>query len=458
MSTIITKIAGWFGLVHEDNHESATETASDLTGVSPGKKSKAPKYGQFQPVVEALQLALEQFAVGELQGHRAINPNLRCRVTLIEIRPLSEDAATPLRVLLNVHKPDAIAGFIQREILANLPNGRHYDFSMFDGLAPLPFQDSNEQLVDDDPLLAEFGHTNSRAGDYDIGIQWDAVDIQVAKAPVSAEPAQEKNPPPLSDDIWFVSDGVTITKQSISPKSPSEAISIGKAENSDILIKGTYVSALHGSLWFDQGQWWYQDKDSTNGSCVRRPRVADVLFPKRGEATSSKHGPLAIPTGSRIYLSAIVEDATPFIELPASVSSPEKNAGKIGTPLQPLPPPSSPDVTALALLSIGNVDDRAKQSLIVTTLPFLVGRSSKADWVIPSQHAGLSSEHLKITAIRSDGAHIRILGKTGVLLEDISITQGNETLWPWGKTMRFGTRDDLPPLLVTLHLPAEAEK
>lgn len=196
MPGIITKIAIWSGLTTDskDSPDELDETASPVfpsfPGGGAGKKNKAPKYGQFQPVFDALQFALERFAVHEFQGHRAIDPNLACKVTLIEIQPLHENAEALLKEMLAIHKPKSIAEFIQRDILATLTNGRYFDFSAFGGLAPLALQ--TQAAAEKDELLADFGAT---AGEYEISIHWDPAEAPAAAIPPRPPPWKKAAPP-----------------------------------------------------------------------------------------------------------------------------------------------------------------------------------------------------------------------------------------------------------------------
>lgn len=343
MTSIFTVLIEKIGLGHRADPDQLSEPKTQTGGIPSSREETNPprefnnprdtkvsenRYGQFKPLVESLRSALERFAIGELQGHRAINPNLRCRVSLIEIRPLNEEASVALRTLLGIHRPAAIGEFIERNILASLTNGRHFDFSNFGGLAPIGFDTTSESESLNDPLLAEFGRSNTHTADYDITINWDPIDGQEK----DVEKAEE-----TEQDEWILRTG----KESLSRKLPRQSakapLTIGKSEECDIVVNETFVSTLHGKLWFDKGQWWYYDNASTNGSCVRRPKQAEVIFPIKAETAKARPSPAFLPPGSRIFISAIVEESTPYLELRPRLEDSAAKSSTVGTPVKPPP-------------------------------------------------------------------------------------------------------------------------
>lgn len=340
MTSIFTVLIEKIGLGHKDDYENDSATKVEK-GEAPSinypqreysnprdNKLSENRYGQFKPLVDSLRSALERFAIGELQGHRAINPNLRCRVSLIEIRPLNEEASIALRALLGIHRPTAIGEFIERNILASLTNGRHFDFSDFGGLAPIGLDTPSESESLIDPLLAEFGRSNTHTADYDITINWDPID--------GREPDEVKQDETEHDE-WILHTGNESSSRKLPRPSAKTPLTIGKSEKCDIVVSETFVSSVHGKLWFDNGQWWYVDNVSTNGSCVRRPKHAEVIFPIKAETMKERPSPAFLPPGSRIFISAIVEEGTPYLELKPGLADSLMQSNTVGTPVKPPP-------------------------------------------------------------------------------------------------------------------------
>lgn len=456
MSTMITKLAIWAGLAQRnDLSDEPVQTNGYTYSRSPEssavKKNKAPKFGQFQSVFDALQLGMERFAVHELQGHRAIDPSLICKVTLIEIQPLHEDAVGPIRAMLAIHKPERIAGFIQRDILDTLTNGRFFDFSAFGGLAPLPLEKRFDACNQEDPLLADFGQTNRTAGDYELSIHWEATEAASAARPSTFARAETNHPTP-TEDAWQLQDDGGQQSIKLPLRGAAEALIIGKDKDAAIAVSGTFISSRHGALWFDQGNWWYQDQNSSNGSRVCHTIDSDAVFPACADKSIPLPKEVAVFPGAKIYFSKIIEGDTPFLELLATSDGKKPTAPKIvhaGTPVQK--PPTTHSASAaqsfLARLQVEDAEGHRVQNVPANALPFEIGRSSSAHLIIPGQNHQLSREHLQITAIESNGARINVLGDEGAQLGTTKIAKGQQAFWPWGQTLQLGNPDDQVPLL-----------
>ena len=48
---------------------------------------------------------------------------------------------------------------------------------------------------------------------------------------------------------------------------------VGRTESNDIIVEGASVSNQHGRLYFEEGQFWIEDLDSTNGTYVNGERI-----------------------------------------------------------------------------------------------------------------------------------------------------------------------------------------
>lgn len=217
----------------------------------------------------------------------------------------------------------------------------------------------------------------------------------------------------------------------------AEAHVIGKDENADVTVDFKFVSSRHGVLWFEQGCWWYRDQNSTNGSRVCRPAQSDVVFPDRSGQDGTLPKAVAVPPGAKIYFSAIVQENTPFLELPAKADGKTPTAPNpkhVGTPIMTPPAArSAPDPKSsrpLARLRVEDAQGQRIHNIPADTLPFIIGRSSKAHMVIPARHDNLSREHVQITAIEPGGARIQILGNEGARLGAMEIGKGRQLIWP----------------------------
>lgn len=61
-------------------------------------------------------------------------------------------------------------------------------------------------------------------------------------------------------------------------------LSIGRDPECDYVLDDALVSARHGRLSFYQGQWWYEDLKSTNGSFLDDLRIEEPIVIKDGDS------------------------------------------------------------------------------------------------------------------------------------------------------------------------------
>lgn len=54
-------------------------------------------------------------------------------------------------------------------------------------------------------------------------------------------------------------------------------VHIGRAESNDIILEDDRVSAQHAKLSFEQGGFWIEDLDSTNGTYVNGERIREKI-------------------------------------------------------------------------------------------------------------------------------------------------------------------------------------
>jgi hypothetical protein len=58
-------------------------------------------------------------------------------------------------------------------------------------------------------------------------------------------------------------------------------LTLGRAEDNDVVIEDTYASGHHARLWIENNQVWIEDLGSTNGTLVNRAKIGgrSVLRP-----------------------------------------------------------------------------------------------------------------------------------------------------------------------------------
>lgn len=496
MKSIITRVAIAMGLARhhglpveeasppEDPYNRGAASLKTGSGESMGKhKATVNHFGQFQPIIDALNEALHQFAVGELQGHRAINPNMGCQITLIEIRPLSEAADRPLKTLLSLHKPHAIAGLLQREILPTLTNNLVFDFSSFGGLSRQPFNASEAVRSDQDDLLAEFGRVDTVVGQYEVGFHWNPVEdfrttaqggshlagvspqgmhqagmgdgqsaaVSAPDTVPSSHPVQEPAIAPAEGGVpWCLEDVKGTRVVTVARRGPDAPLILGNDASLDIHVQGIYTSSQHGTLWFDKGRWWFRDIESTNGSRVVRPGQPDYIFPPKGGRGANLPA-LELMPGYVIVFSAVSKESDSVSDYPRLYLKTSKGKDS-STPLSPgagnrKPVQTDADAATvqpapLALMHVEDCQGRRDFPLRVQSLPFKVGRDADSGYAIPWEHETVSRDLMQIEKIDAEGAHIRVVGSSGVSLGGVLLNKGDEAVWPWGSELVLEDEQD----------------
>lgn len=59
------------------------------------------------------------------------------------------------------------------------------------------------------------------------------------------------------------------------PLAEDEALTIGRAETCQIVLKDTYVSQAHTRIFAKEGTWYVEDLGSTNGTYLNRAKVGE---------------------------------------------------------------------------------------------------------------------------------------------------------------------------------------
>lgn len=206
---------------------------------------------------------------------------------------------------------------------------------------------------------------------------------------------------------------------------------LGSSAEADAEISGYYVSAMHCTLYWNEGQVWLEDH-STNGTWIDGYRL------KRGTRAVLNDG-VSLSFGRDRAESGF--DRYPLVRI-QGLGAPAA-AGANHTPVAP-PTNSAPiapegatpiaaparETAPLAVLDI--VDATGTPRRDVLRVPFSIGRGSVQDYVVPDANEGVSREHLIIESIDRNGAVTRNLAaaKNGTFAGHASL--------PERFTWRFG--------------------
>ena len=63
----------------------------------------------------------------------------------------------------------------------------------------------------------------------------------------------------------------------------SEQIIIGRGADCSIRIDDLYMSSQHTRLWFEDGEWYIEDLNSTNGTYVNGKRMKNAMILDNGD-------------------------------------------------------------------------------------------------------------------------------------------------------------------------------
>jgi hypothetical protein len=434
-----------------------------------------PADNPFQPVIDALQRGLYDFACKQLQTDLYINPRYRFEITRIDLRPRTPEADQCLQAMLARYPAAHLAGFMQRTLFGTLPNGKHIDTRHFAGIQRLPLQappppapDSPEgQGADFASICAELGEAPPPLPH---GQQPPAFDCFIHGRLVedNAPPVSPTTPQPATTSTqWLLRDALGEREINLDPASADNPITLGKGEQNALVLQGTFVSSQHGQLWFAEGCWWYLDTGSTNGSRVEAPDASEHSFPPVRERTTPCE-PLRLPPGSRILLGTTVAglatpqtaNAYPCLQVPVpqqpSAATPVAAITTITAATTPLVP-TAPVTPPLALLLVSESEAQQHPRRIPLTgaaLPFSIGRSSQQSLTVPEVHRSVSGTHLCLLQVTEAGIEIELTGQNGAQRGEALLPAGYHGLWAWGETLRLGhAQDGEPPYMLQLVPP-----
>lgn len=474
-----------------------------------------PPDNPFQTVIDALREGLTDFASKQLQTDLYINPRYCFEITRIELRPLTPQADSSLQNMLSRYPAAHLAGFMQRNIFAGLPNGRHIDTHGFEGIYRLPPHppappttalDLDDEALAFDAIRAELdaGACSQQIGSnphFEFYLHGRLVELPAERSAVTSPveagrrqrttdgtvTASESAPPPAvtattatAAQTWQVADANGVRESLLAPVPATTPLLLGKdPAHGTLTLAGTFVSSLHGRLWFEQGGWWYQDAGSTNGSRIDAPDGSCHVFPARsarlpaaGQEAPPPHEAVPLSPGCRIVCGTTVpaegNEQTaanyPWLQCPVAAvagreTGREDNRRAAATPLTNQPAAAVMQPVAVLLVRESHDPDRPRRvPLTEAALPFRIGRSGQQSLTVPDQHRSVSGEHLVIDSIHETGAQIQILGKNGVQSGTTIWKQGEVATWPWGQDVLLGRSTENiearePPYLLTLERP-----
>ncbi len=213
---------------------------------------------------------------------------------------------------------------------------------------------------------------------------------------------------------------------------------LGSSPETDIPINGFFVSGTHCILHFENNQILLEDK-STNGTWFDSKRLEkDKKCPLPGGVIL---GFGRARSGNPPGDFARYPEVEPLIRQRAG-HTPIVSSVDIGrTPLVAKGGNSTANaggVSALAVLDI--VDINGQSQVLITSVPFCIGRDTNQNYRVPEGNGGASREHLKILSITKVGAQVENIAhaKNGTELDGIEMAGKFD--WAFGQELVLATR------------------
>jgi pSer/pThr/pTyr-binding forkhead associated (FHA) protein len=382
-----------------------------------------PTATRYAAVKEAVERRINSFLRRELVSHLEIGFNEIFVLHYIEICADSQ-GKPQLQLFLKEFSPDARVDWVKK--LLGPAIGQHVNIDQFMGLDQ---EFSAADLAETDPFEEELNHAPKPLYRITLHGRWDS------RKPAAFAGISEIVPPRVSGPMLRL----TILDAKADPGAATREIEIGEfpavlgsSAQADIAVSGYYVSALHCTLYWNEGRVWLEDH-STNGTWLdghRLQRGTRVVVGEgaalsigrvRGDAEYQRYPALRVHgIGVRAVPGA---NHTPV--------APPANAAPIAPEgATPIAVMAVRNAMPLALLAIVDATGNPKRDVL--KLPFSVGRGSAQDYVVPDANEGVSREHLLIESIDQNGAITRNLavGKNGTF-------SGHQSL-PERFTWRFG--------------------
>ena len=421
----------------------------------------APEHlGVYAPLIASIRDELEHFVASQVRLHLAIAERDRFLLTSIEVDcPSAGETRRLLQRFMHEFRPEQVKRYLVREVIDALPNAAAIDLSQFAGLG-----DAQAHEQDDDgeyrDLLAELRTTPvSALRPYEVNLRgrWAEADA-VRAAPIGARPTPAT---PLAGqrrefDVEDADGRRRVVLQSVVG---GRRYRVGKGEDCDIRVNGTYASRRHAEIWLEAGAWWAIDAGSTNGVRIESaaaPRVASTT-----STTGAPAEPVRLVEGSRLVLSARADGSAtdyPWIALRSERAEPTRatpiatTAGAPAvvsprTPLTSILPASGATVLRLVATQANGTRTLELQPGL---LPIHVGRSRSQTLTIDRSHESVSGHHLDIVDLDDSGADVVVHGDNGVLIEGVPHAPGARLRWKTGETMVLGASANDHPVCTLL--------
>jgi len=401
-----------------------------------------PHLGPYAPLIAAIREELETFVASHLRLHLAIAERDRYLLTSIDVRAtLPGDDDELLRRFTREFRPEQIKRYLEKEVIAALPNASAIDLSQFAGLNAARGEADAEEDDSYNELLAELRSAKPAPGvrPFEVSLvgRW-SEDARGA----ASRAGTPRTPLAGRDTEIAIEDANGARHVVLRSVIPGRRYAIGKGEGCDIAVNGLYASRRHCEIWLDHGTWWVTDAGSTNG--IRVERGSSVLGRSASEANAAD-GPsiVEVTTGARIVLSAHADG--PAADYPHLTLDVGREASVGATPVAPAVPatPSTPIIKPRARENEFVIAARTASGVRTIPfhaddLPFSIGRSRSQALVIDWAHEGVSGHHADITEVDEGGVTVVVHGDNGVTFNGKSYPPGARLRWQPGESMTLG--------------------
>jgi pSer/pThr/pTyr-binding forkhead associated (FHA) protein len=428
------------------------DTDTHAGNAAPGEPlpPSAEDLGAYSPLIGAVRDELEHFVASHVRLHVVIADRDRFMLTAVGVRsPGGASARQLLREFLREFRPEQVKRYLAREVIGRLPNAAVIDLSQFAGLSDLEAGGPTHEAGEYEDLISTL-RTVPEAPvrqPYEISVlgRWTENDASIPTTRLAGRPCE-----------FDIDDGDGPRRAALNSVVPGHRYIVGKGDDCDIRVNGTYTSRRHAELWMEGGTWHVADAGSTNGFRVESaPRKGTTPETARRLAAPGSTQAIALREGMRIVLSARAEGPPvdyPWIALRPIV--PARAAATVPTPIAaaasvpvavPRPAPSTPRTAVLAsrrvepVFEISELPAGARvHAFRRSELPITIGRSRGQSLVIDWSHAGVSGHHVEIDAIDDDVAHGVVRGDNGIDIGGTHLVAGDRLRWLVGQTMVLG--------------------
>ncbi len=413
------------------------------------------KLGQFGPMVDALRSEFEMLGNQKVGAHRTVTPDVVCRISEIQMQPLSKEATSALNEVLGTYDVATIEEFLRRVILKNNPHAAYFEFKGFKGIKPnaAPVRvDAERQAIR--AALREIGLMEG-SEHFIVRIAYKFVKSVPPRRPRGKPGGEAGAAPSSANGQWIVEDADGKRSQALEIRGREAPWRIGRGTDCQIHTNATYASAHHANLWFESGAWWYQDAGSTNGSRVEQGGQVTPLQPS---ARRQWHEPVRLEANSVITLcvdkEGAVSDYARLTLAGGAGSVPRtpiaKAAGAVPVTAVAIPEEEdSQSASARPVLRLSIGDEYTERE--IDKLPVRIGRSPSCELVVPQSQTIVSREHLVVHLVTEAGMEVEVVGRYGVMLGSTLHRKSERFVCPWGATLQLTRpRDGRPPCTLTL--------